>query len=632
MGREEYERELARALEKGFLGGGIPSSPASPSKRPTAPKPEQTTRVGPRGVEGPRGLPGSEGLRGERGPKGDKGDPGPQGPKGEPGKSGKDGEGPEYYFGAGHPKFVQSDADLLYTPLGAGSATIFVAASDASAASIAAVLPEYRCDGTADDVQINAAIAALPTRLVGGFSPAAPYGKIVLSEGNFNLTSKLELANPTVTDGALIEITGSGQAQGPQLEAATTLNFTFASLDDCILVDDDVYVELRNFAIVGDDTYTRDALVLGRQGHSGLYENLVFADVVRHGLYETPGAADSFSCSNNTFRNIYATGLGTKNATGTADAAVTTTNTTLTDTRAAWTTDEWIGYDVRCNGKSMLVTGNTATVLTGASWNGGTNPGDGNAWIIATSAFRTHGFGNLYYALRALRSSSLNSIGSGAAFDLGGSGSSFFGLIQEEHEIGLLLDGRSLRCRYYGIMLNGATQDDHEVGVRLDGAKNAQIFGCQVFDGAPAGGGAAFEVIHNVIDSHVYGLQTHTAGSAKGIDVKASGGVVSFHNPIIGEATKFANILNSTQIDGYEGVRRGTGTITSPATAATITHGMGFTPVAGDITVTLTEDPSNTPGAIWVSAIGATTFVVNCENDPGASNLDFSWAIRRTTV
>jgi len=179
MGREEYERELARALKQGFLGGGTPSSPASPSKRPAAPKPEQTARVGPRGVEGPRGLPGSEGLQGPRGPKGDKGDPGPQGPKGEPGKTGKDGEGPEYYFGAGHPKFIQSDADLLYTPLGAGGATIFVAASNASAASIAAALPEYRCDGVADDIDINAAVAALPA---GG-------GKVLLSEGTFTLAA-----------------------------------------------------------------------------------------------------------------------------------------------------------------------------------------------------------------------------------------------------------------------------------------------------------------------------------------------------------------------------------------------------------------------------------------------------------
>src|SRR3990167_10805911 len=183
MGREEYERELARALKQGFLGGGTPSSPASPSKRPAAPKPEQTARVGPRGVEGPRGLPGSEGLQGPRGPKGDKGDPGPQGPKGEPGKTGKDGAEAEYYFGAGHPKFIQADADLLYTPLGGGGTTIFVAASDASAASIAAALPAYRCDGTADDVQIQAAIDALP----------AQGGKVLLSEGTFTITSAINV-------------------------------------------------------------------------------------------------------------------------------------------------------------------------------------------------------------------------------------------------------------------------------------------------------------------------------------------------------------------------------------------------------------------------------------------------------
>src|SRR3972149_4823904 len=191
MGREEYERVLARALKQGFLGGGTPSRPAAPSKRPAPPKPEQTARVGPRGVEGPRGLPGSEGLQGPRGPKGDKGDPGPQGPKGEPGKTGKDGAEAEYYFGAGHPKFIQSDADLLYTPLGGGGATIFVAASDASAASIAAALPAYRCDGTADDVQINAAIAALPA---GG-------GKGELSEGAFTVTAAIPPTANTSLEG-----------------------------------------------------------------------------------------------------------------------------------------------------------------------------------------------------------------------------------------------------------------------------------------------------------------------------------------------------------------------------------------------------------------------------------------------
>jgi hypothetical protein len=79
--------------------------------------------------------------------------------------------------------------------------------------------------------------------------------------------------------------------------------------------------------------------------------------------------------------NVYKVSLAHGDS-GTANAAVTTTNTTLTDTREAWTTDEWIGETVTCNSKTMTVTGNTATVLTGTSWSGGGNPGDGNEWII----------------------------------------------------------------------------------------------------------------------------------------------------------------------------------------------------------------------------------------------------------
>jgi len=68
---------------------------------------------------------------------------------------------------------------------------------------------------------------------------------------------------------------------------------------------------------------------------------------------------------------------------GTADVAVSTTNTTLTDTREAWLTNQWINHVVTCNGKTMTVTSNTATVLTGTAWSGGGNPGNGFAWSIA---------------------------------------------------------------------------------------------------------------------------------------------------------------------------------------------------------------------------------------------------------
>lgn len=70
---------------------------------------------------------------------------------------------------------------------------------------------------------------------------------------------------------------------------------------------------------------------------------------------------------------------------GTADAAVTTTNTTLADTRESWAVNQWVGATVTAtvSGKTMVVTSNTATVLTGAAgWSGGGNPGDTIAWTM----------------------------------------------------------------------------------------------------------------------------------------------------------------------------------------------------------------------------------------------------------
>lgn len=72
----------------------------------------------------------------------------------------------------------------------------------------------------------------------------------------------------------------------------------------------------------------------------------------------------------------------TKTLTGTANAAVTTTDTTLVDTRLNMETDAWVDGVITCNGKTMTVTSNSATTFTGASWSGGANPGNGNSYSI----------------------------------------------------------------------------------------------------------------------------------------------------------------------------------------------------------------------------------------------------------
>lgn len=76
----------------------------------------------------------------------------------------------------------------------------------------------------------------------------------------------------------------------------------------------------------------------------------------------------------------------------------------------------------------------------------------------------------------------------------------------------------------------------------------------------------------------------------------------------------------------------GTGTITSAATSATITHGLGATPLASEISIVWTEDPTTDPLVSWISGITSTQFVVNVGAAPGASNLDFSWRAQSRNI
>jgi hypothetical protein len=93
------------------------------------------------------------------------------------------------------------------------------------------------------------------------------------------------------------------------------------------------------------------------------------------------GATSLLKISNSVI--VYSGGIlamGIPGLSGTANAAVTTNDTTLTDTRLAMPTNLYAGMLLTCNGKTMTVVSNTATVFTGASWSGGGNPGNEFAW------------------------------------------------------------------------------------------------------------------------------------------------------------------------------------------------------------------------------------------------------------
>lgn len=81
---------------------------------------------------------------------------------------------------------------------------------------------------------------------------------------------------------------------------------------------------------------------------------------------------------------------------------------------------------------------------------------------------------------------------------------------------------------------------------------------------------------------------------------------------------------------GYVTENTGTATITAAATSIATAHGCNYTPTAGDIDVKLTNLPTNDIGDVWLSAIGAANFTINCRIVPGAATAIFAWSVRRT--
>lgn len=153
--------------------------------------------------------------------------------------------------------------------------------------------------------------------------------------------------------------------------------------------------------------------------------------------------------------------------------------------------------------------------------------------------------------------------------------------------------------------------------------------------------GNTYSVVEgNVISGQSsYGMRVRSATLARILaNMIANSGTTGIYADLAGHALIIGNgIYSPTKVntsagthrfidnDGYVTENSGTGSIVSGTTSDVIAHGLSITPTIDDISITLAEDPTNSPGAIWVDTIGAANFTVNCENDPGVSNLDFGW-------
>jgi hypothetical protein len=181
-----------------------------------------------------------------------------------------------------------------------------------------------------------------------------------------------------------------------------------------------------------------------------------------------------------------------------------------------------------------------------------------------------------------------------------------------------------------------------EMSVRLDGL---WVINNDIFDNNTSAGGnpyairfiggiaPAFRRVHiknnNMYDSGG-GTQTtqirFEGGSAFDTFLEISG------NSFTG--TAFSSLPSGSYVfvhnnQGFTTEAKGTGTINSGTTSATITHGLSYTPTLAEVSIIWGENPTNTVGTWWVSGITSTQFVLNVENDPGASNIDFGWSVCR---
>jgi len=128
-----------------------------------------------------------------------------------------------------------------------------------------------------------------------------------------------------------------------------------------------------------------------------------------------------------------------------------------------------------------------------------------------------------------------------------------------------------------------------------------------------------------------------SSNTGYGVMTAHAGAFTEYYDAIVGNAI-YDNTAGEIALDtlticrhnaGFVTENSGSDTIANGTTTKEVTHGCSYTPSLADITITLGEDPTNSPGAVFVDTLGPVTFAVKCENDPGASNLDFGWSVRR---
>lgn len=466
----------------------------------------------------------------------------------------------------------------------------------------------YYCDGTADDVQIQAAIDALPA---GG-------GRVLLSEGTFTLAA-------SITDGDQDNVTLEGQGPSTIITVGTDAGFILLDFSDTR--NPKTGWTFRDFKIDGNKANQGGTSIDVHHCFSGnhlqhtRFENVHIVNSYAEGI-RSAGTVDDLIITNcylsaSTDANIHCTGGAGKN--------IVISHNYIGEAASDG------NVRMRSGCSYILLEGNvivqSAAGVLGLLSDSTTGTAVGRG-IIGNTFLMT---GNDAAAIHLNTANNLNNIVKGNVI----SGADE-GILVGTAVVGAIIEGNNITTCTNGMkvvgskhIINGNHIDTCDTGLWIQGdyctiignlVKNSQVnhglhldtatyctvTGNQFFDdqgsktqvnGIVEANSADFNIITN---NNVFDNKTNT--------IKAVGlGADTIVRGNVGFATEAS----------------GTSTLVNGQTEIAVTHGLAITPVIGDVMVTPIESWGNAT-KFWISAYSSTTFTITVDQDPGA-DVDFAW-------
>lgn len=209
--------------------------------------------------------------------------------------------------------------------------------------------------------------------------------------------------------------------------------------------------------------------------------------------------------------------------------------------------------------------------------------------------------------------------------EAGGWNCTGFGLLRSSFTIGG--GGTIAACLHFNVTSNRVIApviESNDFGFQHSIGSATTITDGVLFEGNVEGAAVRNNVVIGTANLTITNGFRITSANVLGLELehneyRANGGTLT------NEVVNTAAVAFTRRDRTYVTAAAGSSAIPNAATSVVVSHGLSKTPDRGHITVTLGENPTNTPGAVWVDTITSTQFTVNCENDPGASGLDFGW-------